>query len=87
MTRRFSNRKVLVYLQVEEVGDFLEKGEAPNDTIENVNKHKCSEINLELLKALTKVDFCRAVDQDIMLGIYVFRPHEEEGRKSKENEP
>ena len=43
--------------------------------------------NIELLKALTKVDFCRAVDQDIMLGIYVFRPHEEEGRKSKENEP
>ena len=62
MTRRFSNRKVLVYLQIEEAGDSLEKGEAPNDTIENVNKYKCSEINLELLKALTKVEYCQALD-------------------------
>ena len=62
MTRRFSNRKVLVYLQTEEAGDSLEKGEAPNDTIENGNKHKCSEINIESPKALTKVGFCRAVD-------------------------
>ena len=35
MTQRFSNRKVLVYLQIEEAEDSLEKGEAPNDTIEN----------------------------------------------------
>ena len=33
----------------EEAGDSLEKGEAPEDTIENVDKHKCSEIELELL--------------------------------------
>ena len=62
MTRRFSNRKVLVYLQIEEAGDSLENGEAPEDTIDDKDKHKCSEINLELLKALTKVEYCQALD-------------------------
>ena len=37
------------FIYKEEAGDSLEKGEAPEDTIENVDKHKCSEIELELL--------------------------------------
>ena len=44
-----------------EAGDSLEDGEAPEDTIDNDDKLKCSEINLELLKTLTKVEFFRAV--------------------------
>ena len=44
-----------------EAGDSLDDGEAPEDTIDNDDKHKCSETNLELLKALTKVEYCRAV--------------------------
>ena len=52
----------MVYLQIEETEDSLENGEASNDTIENGKKHKCSEINLELLKALTKVEYCQALD-------------------------
>ena len=50
----------MVY-STEEAGDSLEIGEAPEDTINNDDKHKCSEINIESLKALTKVEFCRAV--------------------------
>ena len=37
------------FIYKEEAGDSLEEGEAPEDTIENVDKHKCSEIELELL--------------------------------------
>ena len=63
MTRRFSNRKVLVYLQIEETEDSLENGEASNDTIENGNKHKCSEIELELHTIFVQtIGHCQAVD-------------------------
>ena len=46
---------------MEEAGDSLDDGEAPEDTIDKDDKLKCSEINLELLQTLTKVEFCRAV--------------------------
>ena len=34
---------------MEEAGDSLDDGEAPEDTIDKDDKLKCSEINLELL--------------------------------------
>ena len=39
---------------MEEAGDSLENGEAPEDTIDKDDKLKCSEINLELLTNFNK---------------------------------
>ena len=63
MTQRSFNWTVLVYLHKEKFGDSLEEGEAPNDTIENDNKHKCSEIELELHTIFVQtIGHCQAVD-------------------------
>ena len=45
MTQEIFQLKGIGLFLIEEGGDSLEIGEAPEDAIDNNNKHKCSENN------------------------------------------